>query len=282
VAKAAVVFFDSRNHRSWSVANEPRALRQALGDLAGCDLMVCEATGGYELALLHAALGLGLPAHPRRPLASEALHRLARRRGQDRPLWRAPDQGQDALASLVRHRHDLAGDRAEARNRRASPGRQAITSFLDEQIAFLTRQIQAVEDAIARLIASNADLAKREMRLRSVPGVGPVVASTLMALLPELGDLNRRQAASLAGLAPHPDTSGKRDGRRRTGRGRAALKPILFLAALSAVRSNTAFKAFAQRLAKDGKAKRLILIAAARKIIVIANARLRNPQPQLT
>jgi transposase len=300
VAKTSIVFFDSRNRRSWCVANEPRALRKALEELKGCDLIVCEATGGYELALLRAALSLGLPAHRADPLRVKRyiaslggaaktddidagwLARYGQERGHGLQPWRAPDQSQDALTCLVRHRHDLARQRAEARNRRASPGRQAVAGFLDEQLAFLTHQIETVEAAIAALIAADANLAKREARLRSVPGVGPVVASTLMGLLPELGDLNRRQAASLAGLAPHPDASGKRDGRRRTSKGRAALKPILFLAALSAVRSNPTFKAFAQRLAEDGKAKRLILIAAARKILVIANARLKSPLPQLT
>lgn len=196
-------------------------------------------------------------------------------------MWAQPLAQSLELASLVRHRGDLAQARAEAKNRRSAPGCRPVAGFLDQQIDFLTRQIKAVEAAIAKLIAASADLASRERRLRDIPGVGPVVAQTLLALLPELGQLNRRQAASLAGLAPHPDKSGRRDGRRRTGHGRDRLKPILFLAALSAIRSNSPFQSFAHRLAGNGKSKRLILTAAARKIVVIANAKLKL-QPQLT
>jgi transposase len=94
--------------------------------------------------------------------------------------------------------------------------------------------------------------------------------------MPELGQLNRRQVACLAGLAPHPRDSGKLRGRRRTGHGRTGLKPLLFLAALAAVRSDPHWRDFAQRLAAKGKAKRLILTAVARKLIVIANAILRE------
>lgn len=301
VAKASVVLFDSRTGRSWSAPNDPEALRQALGAFAEAQLLVCEATGGYEAHLLDAAIGLGLPAHRADPLkvkryiASHGgaaktdeidagwLARYGQERGTTLALWRKPDDGRIQLASLVRHRADLVAWRAEAKNRRSSPGCRTVASFLERQIAFLRDQIKAVDHAIAELIAASKHLASRERRLRDIPGVGPVVAQTLIALLPELGQLNRRQAASLAGLAPHPDKSGKRDGRRTTRYGRDRLKPILFMAALSAVRSSDRFKTFAASLASNGKSKRLILTAAARKIIVIANAKLKLPaSAQLT
>jgi transposase len=171
--------------------------------------------------------------------------------------------------------------RTEAKNRRAAPRCEPIAGFLDAQITFLDQQIDQIERAIEAVIAKAPRLGDGEQRLRAIAGIGPVVARSLLALLPELGHIGRRQAASLAGLAPHPRDSGQRSGRRRTGKGRDGLKPILFMAALAAVRANPTLKAFANRLEQAGKPKRLILAAVARKLIVIANATLRD-QPQLT
>jgi transposase len=302
VAKASVVLFDSQTRRSLTVANQPDALRAALSRLAEHDLMVCEVTGGYERAVLEAALSLGLPAHRADPLRVKRyiaslggaaktdgidaawLARYGQERGGELARWLPRDVDRDALASLVRHRQHLVGARTEAKNRRSAPGCQPITELLDDEIDFLAQQIRRLDQTIAALIARTPDLAENEKRLRRVTGFGPVVARSLLALMPELGQLNRRQAACLAGLAPHPRDSGKLHGRRRTGHGRSNLKPLLFMAALSAVRTDPRWRDFAQRLAAEGKAKRLILTAVARKLIVLANAILRDqPQPpQLT
>jgi transposase len=301
IGKATAVLCDSRTGRRWTVANEPEVLRQALEPFADYELLVCEATGGYELALLDAALALGLPAHRADPLKVKRyiaslggaaktddidagwLTRYGQERGASLALWQKPEPAHGQLVALVRHRADLTDTRAQARNRRGSPGCQAVAGFLDQQLDFLTQQIKAVDAAIAELIDQQPDLASRRQRLRDIPGVGPVVAQTLLALLPELGQINRRQASSLAGLAPHPDRSGRRDGRRTTNHGRDRLKPMLFLAALAATRAHGPLKTFAQRLAQDGKAKRCVLIATARKIVVIANAKLKpDRQCQLT
>jgi transposase len=294
VAKASVVLFDSQTRRTWSVANEPDALRAALSGLAEYDLMVCEVTGGYERALLEAALSVGLPAHRADPLRVKRyiaslggaaktdgidaawLARYGQERGGELVRWQPRDVDRDALASLVRHRQHLVGARTEAKNRRAAPGCQPIAGLLDEEIDFLAQQIRRIDRTIGELMARTPDLAQSEQRLRRVIGFGPVVTRTMLALMPELGQLNRRQAASLAGLAPHPRDSGKLRGRRRTGYGRSSLKPLLFLAALTAVRSDPRWKDFAQRLAADGKTKRLIITAVARKLIVLANAILRE------
>ena len=294
VAKASVVIFDSRTRRTWSVANEPDALRAALSGLAKYDLMVCEVTGGYERALLDAALSLGLPAHRADPLRVKRyiaslggaaktdgidaawLARYGQERGGELVRWQPRDVDRDALASLVRHRQHLVDARTEAKNRRAAPGCQPIAELLDEEIGFLAQQIRRIDRTIGELMAKTPDLAQSEQRLRRVTGFGPVVTTTVLALMPELGQLNRRQAASLAGLAPHPRDSGKLRGRRRTGYGRCRLKPLLFLAALTAVRSEPRWKDFAQRLAANGKNKRLIITAVARKLIVLANAILRE------
>ena len=297
VAKAAVVLFDPVSGRTWSVKNSTATLRAALAPFADYDLMVCETTGGHERALLQAALDLGLPAHradaarvknyirslggaaKTDPIDARWLTRYGQERGADLARWTPSAPDIDALASLVRHRQALVRSRAEAKTRRSAPGAELLRPFLDNQITFLQSQIRAIADRIAR----NPDLAEREARLRAVKGIGPVAARTLLALIPELGQLNRRQAASLAGLAPHPRDSGQTSMRRRTGSGgRDGLRPTLFLAALAASRSHPALSLFAQRLQLAAKPKRLILVAVARKLVVIANAICKTAPLKLT
>jgi transposase len=165
------------------------------------------------------------------------LARYGQERGDTLARWQPRNLDRDALACLVRHRQHLIATRTEAKNRRGAPASQPIAGFLDAQIGFLNQQIQDLDQAIEAIIAKAPHLSASEQRLRRIEGVGPVVARTLLALLPELGKLSRRQAASLAGLAPHPRDSGQFSGRRRTGKGRYGLKPPLFMAALAAARA---------------------------------------------
>jgi transposase len=303
VSKATVVLFDTLSRRTWTVANQFAVLTEVLTPFADYDLMVCETTGGYERAALDAALAVGLAAHradaarvksyirslggaaKTDPIDASWLGRYGQERGASLARWRPSAIDRDAFASLVRHRQHLVADRAETKTRRSAPRAEVLASFLDAQIVFLTDQIAKVDQALAQLLAQNPELAADEARLRAIKGVGPVVARTLIALLPELGQLNRKQAACLAGLAPHPNDSGLSQGRRRTGRGgRQGLRPLMFIAALSAARANPDLRSFAQRLIQQGKPKRLVLTAVARKLVVLANSILKPiPQPiQLT
>ena len=293
VAKATVVLHDSLGERTITVANTLEALTVALAAFGHDDLLVCEVTGGHELATLQAALNLGLPAHRADPARvknfirshggiakTDAIDaRWLARYGQERQpslaRWQARNTDRDALAALVRHRRDLIDQRVQARNRRGAPSIGSLAPFLDAEIVFLDGQINALDQAIDRLIERTAHLATDEQKLRTLPGVGPVVARSLLAFMPELGSLGRRQAASLAGVAPHPHQSGTTVRGTRTRGGRAELRPILFMAALTAARSNHTIKTFAERLIKAGKPKRLVLNAVARKIVVLANASLR-------
>lgn len=301
IAKANVVLFDPVSGRTLTVANQPGALIEALKAFAGYELLVCEATGGYERAALEAAAALGLPAHradaakvksyirshggaaKTDAIDARWLSRYGQERGPGLPLWSPPAPEREALAGLVRHRQDLMAARTETKNRLGAPGPEAVRTFLADQLAFLESQIAKLDAALQRLLQSSASLAADEARLRAIPGIGPVVARTLLALLPELGQLNRKQAASLAGLAPHPSDSGQTSGRRHTGRsGRSGLRPVLFMAALAAARAHPSLKAFAQRLLQAGKPKRVVFTAVARKLLVIANAVCKAPAPQLT
>jgi transposase len=300
VAKASVTLHDPASRQSRTVENTFEALAAALEPFADYELMVCEATGGYERAALQAAATVGLRAHRADPLKVKrfiASHggaaktdpidaawiaRYGQERGAGLALWAPLDRDRETLTTLVRHRQDLVASRVEAKNRRSSPGCQLVRDLLDAQIDFLSGQIKTLDRAIAQQMDSTPDLAQAAQRLRAIQGFGAVAVSNLIALMPELGRMNRRQAASLAGLAPHPRDSGKLAGRRRCGRGRQGLKPILFMAALAAIRSSATHRAFAQRLAAAGKPMRLILTAVARKLIVQANGQLRALRTQLT
>lgn len=301
VAKATVVLFDPVSGRTFTIANQPQALLEALRPFADYELMVCEATGGHERAALEAAALLGLRAHradaakvksyirshggaaKTDPIDARWLSRYGRERGASLAAWAPQDPDREAFASLVRHRQDLVATRTQTKNRLSAPGPEPLKRFLKAQLDFLDSQISEIDRTLKALLRASPSLGSAETRLRAIPGIGPVCAQTLLALLPELGSLNRRQAASLAGLAPHPRDSGQTSGRRRIGRsGRGGLRPILFMAALSAARAHPHLKLFAQRLIGAGKPKRLVFTAVARKLLVIANATCKAPAPRLT
>lgn len=295
VAKATVVLFDPVSGRTWTVANTVQSLTAALTPFADYELAVCETTGGYERATLQAALAVGLAIHRAdaaraksyiRSLGGAAktddidarwLSRYGQERGAGLPRWQAPNADREALAALVRHRQDLVAQRTAAKNRRSGPCDARVVPFLDEQIDFLEGQIAELNKAIAGLVKASAHLADAEARLRQKKGFGPVAARTLLALVPELGQLNRRQVASLTRLAPHPRDSGQTQGRRTTAYGgRDGVKPALFMAALAAARSNPDLKTFYERLVTAGKPKKLALTAVARKLVVLANSILKT------
>jgi len=297
VAKAHVVIHDLHARRTVSVKNTPEALAAALAPLAGHDLAVCETTGGYERAVLEAAFALGLEIH--RADASRIKAYIASHGGRAKTdaidavwlacyaaeragrlaRWRPPEPEQEALAEMVRHRQDLLAQRVQAKNRLAAPGGHAVEAMLAEQIAFLSAQLKTL-DARIKALAERPAMKARHDVLRAIPGIGPVSAISLLALVPELGAVNPKAIASLLGLAPHPKDSGARSAYRRMSPGRAGLKPVLFMAALSAARRHPTLSTFHDRLIAAGKPKRLALAAVARKLAVIANAKIRDVQNQ--
>ena len=298
VAKVSVVVFDPISGRTWTVANQLQSLLEALAPFADYELMVCEATGGHERAALQAALTLGLAAHRAdaskvksyiRSLGGAAktdnidarwLSRYGQERGDSLARWQASQASRDDLASLVRLRQDFVAQRTAAKNRRSAPVSDIAAAFLDRQVEFLDDEVRKLDKAIAEQIKGDPSLHAANDRLREHKGFGSVAISTLLALVPELGQLNRRQAACLTCLAPHPKDSGQTFGRRRTSRsGRDGVRPALFMAALSAARYNPTLKAFYQRLIAAGKPKRLALTAVARKLVILANSLLKTAPP---
>jgi transposase len=298
VSKDTVTLHDLATGRRATVPNTRAALTDALEAFAGCELAVCEATGGYEDTLLAVLAAIAIPAHRadgarvkaflrscgRRAktdaIDAEGLALFGRERGAELPRWRPAAQDQAELVALVERRRDLVVIRVAEKNRRSAPrsasGSDLVREDIEAHIAELDRRIDVIDTRIARLVAENAEFAARAKVLRSVPGIGPTIAPFLLAGMPELGSLSQGQAASLAGLAPHPRQSGKTDAHRTTRGGRRFLRPPLFLAALAVLKTDSSLAHFYKRLLAAGKPKRLALVALMRKIIVIANARLRD------
>jgi transposase len=294
VGKATVVAFDSRTGQTTDLPNRPDALKAFAGTLPRTCLVVCEATGGYEAALLLAVTEAGLPAHRADARKVKAfirsLGRIAKtdaidargiaRYGQERHAllgrWRPRDADLDDLQTLVRLRTRLVKQRAALTNQIKAPGGDIAKNRLRALVEVTTGQIDAIEDDIGGLIDRQPAIARVVAIIHDIPGCGPVTAATVAALMPELGDMTGKQAASLAGLAPHPHQSGRRDGYRRTRGGRPEIKRALFMAAMAARKHNPDLAKVYKRLVENGKKPIVAITAIMRKLITIINARVRD------
>lgn len=294
VSMASVTLFDTLTGCTLTIDNDDKALETALAPLRDRDLAVCEATGGHEDKLLHVLHRLGITAHRADAAKVKAyirsfgkraktdaidarwLSRYAVDRGTSLVRWQPTEPAQASIEILVARRQDLVAIKSQEQNRLKAPRGHLIEDDIRAHIAELEARIGTIETRIDDLIAQNEDLKRRAEALRSIPGVGPVLAPMLVATMPELGTLNRRQAASLAGCAPHPRDSGKLNGHRHSSGGRRQIRPGLFIAALAATRGKNPLANFYKALVSAGKPKRLALAAVMRKIITIANARIRD------
>lgn len=291
VAQNTVTLHDLASGQTLTLDNQPDALLAGLAPFSDRQLAVCEATGGHEAVLLVVLAELGIAAHRadggRINAFARSLHRAktdrldartlalyGRERGANLPRWKPQANAQSILTSLVRRRADLVEMRKIERTRAKAPGAKHIAPSIERVLAALDAEIADIEQAIARTIEAAPDLSKRNTTLMGIPGIGPKVAAAMLALMPELGALSRRQAAALAGVAPHPDQTGTTRNRATTKGGRRVLKPFLFIAALTAVRGDNRLALFYKRLISAAKPKRLALTAVMRKIVVIANARI--------
>jgi transposase len=201
------------------------------------------------------------------------LHSHPRRDSLIKPL---PDEAQQRLNALVQRRRQLMEMYVAERNRLRLSHRSARSS-IEDTIRFLKAQIGDIERETGAMVqVQHEELAKL---LRSVKGVGPMTLYALLANLPELGTLDRRKIAALAGLAPLNRDSGHKRGQRSIWGGRVEVRPALYMAALSAARYNPAFKAFYQRLVAAGKPRKVALVATMRKLLTVLNAIAKSRQP---
>ncbi len=273
------------------------ALTRWLAD-HGAGYAVLEASGGYERPVLRAIDAAGLqscliPPHRVRALA-KASGRSAKTDALDArvlaafgrllsPRVKQPQDDQSrALAALVRRRRQLVDLMALEDTRRQQEEDPGVLVDINELLGLLRRQIEAINQRIADQIKRSKALRERHEVLTTFPGIGAVTSAVLLAEMPELGTLEAKQAASLAGLAPFNNDSGASEKKRSIHGGRAGVRCALFMAALSAIRHNPDIKAFYKRLRDQGKPQKVAHVAAARKIIVILNAKLRDafsPEP---
>ncbi|MFC5396143.1 IS110 family transposase [Bosea vestrisii] len=194
---------------------------------------------------------------------------------EPRPL---PDEARKALIDRVTRRRQLVEMRASEKIRR-SQITPKLRSSLEAHIAFLDKEIAALDDEIGTSLRHSPAWRSEDDLLASVPGVGPVLRAALIAKLPELGQLTRRQIAALVGVAPINRDSGLMRGKRVIAGGRADLRTLLYMAALTAIRCNPTLKAFNARLRAAGKPSKLAITACMRKLITILNAIIRNKSP---
>ena len=294
VGKHTIVVFDTRAQSTVTIPNRPGALHRFATDLPEDCFVVCEATGHYEAALLAALVAAGRKAHradARKVKAfirslgtmaktdaidARALARYGRERHDRLALWQPPCESRLKLQALVRYRTQLVQHRVAQTNHLKAPGADRIEAHIKTMIDHLNRQIDALEADIDKLLQRHQPLAKTVAIIEAIPGCGHKTAVAIAALMPELGQLTRRRAASLAGLAPHPDRSGRRDGYRRTKGGRPEVKRALFMAALAASRYNPKLNDCYKRLRQNGKKPIVALTALMRKLIVIINAKIRD------
>ena len=257
-------------------------------------LVVVEATGGYETGVVTALAVAQVPVavvNPRQVRAfAKAIGRLAKTDAIDaavlalfaervrpdvRPL---PDEAHHELVALVTRRRQLVDMLTAERNRLAT-ARRSIRASLQQHVRWLERRIQGTDADLTTTIQHSPLWRAKDDLLRSVPGVGRITSSLLIALLPELGALSRREIASLVGVAPLNRDSGQQRGRRVVWGGRASVRAPLYMATLSATRHNPVIRTFYQRLRAVGKPSLVALVAAMRKLLTILNAIVKHQQP---
>ena len=254
-----------------------------------------EATGGYETVVAASLSAAGLPVVVVNPAQVRAFAKALGKRAKTdsidaaviahfieatkpkvRPL---PDEATRQLSGLVARRSQiLAMIVAEQQRKKHRPNPRMLAS-IERLLAALQKELSDLDGQIREAIQTSPLWREKDRLMESVPGVGPAIAGRLLAEMPELGSLDRRQVASLAGLAPWTRQSGQWKGKSFIGGGRAGVRSALFMGALVAVQHNRTLKAFYERLIAAGKEKMVALIAVARKLLTILNAMLRDGEP---
>ena len=272
--------------------------REALGERVAKlkpALVVLEATGGFEVTVAAALAAARLPlavVNPRqirdfaratgRLAKTDALdaaaiaHFAAAVKPEARPL---PDAAAQALGELVARRRQLIEMMVAERHRARQLTQRRLVKGVERHLAMLQKELSALEQDLDDAVRGSPAWRDSEDLLTSVPGIGNTTARTLIADLPELGTLDRKQIAALVGVAPFNRDSGKRRGKRAIWGGRAGVRAALYMAALAATRFNPAIAAFHQRLRAAGKPPKVALVACMRKLLIILNAMLRDRRP---
>lgn len=278
---------------AWSAANDEEAIDSLVSRLQELapSLVVLEASAGYERPLVAALAVAGLPVAVVNPRQARDFARatgtLAKTDVLDarvlahfgeavRPrVSPVPDEQARELSAILARRRQVVGMLVAERNR-LEGGVPAVLGRIRAHIEFLEAELSDLDDDLDRAIQESPVWREKDALLRSVPGVGPVVSTTLLAELPELGTLTHKQLAALVGVAPLNRDSGTFRGRRTVWGGRARVRAALYMGTIAATRFNAAIKAFYERLLAAGKPKKVALTACMRKLLTILNSMLRH------
>ena len=277
----------------WQVSYDTPGVANLLVQLAELapTLVVLEATGGLETFLVGELGGAQLPVvvvNPRQvrdfakavgklaktdALGAQVLAHFGEATKPDlRPL---PDDSTRELQALLARRSQVV-EMVTAEKNRCRTATQRLQPQIQEHIRYMEKQLKELEQGLSELLSSSPVWRTKEKLLGSVPGVGPVLTVTLLAGLPELGRLDRREIASLVGVAPFNRDSGTLRGKRTVWGGRSSVRATLYMATLAATRYNSVMRAFYQRLLEAGKPKKVALTACMRKLLTILNAMLKH------
>jgi len=287
-----------------SIANKPKAIRKLLmaqmrrnaGLNLGPLLVVCEATGGYERHVLEICVELGLAVHKAHgsrvrhfakymgliaktdPIDARVLA-LYGLKTEGLRLYAPLTPEVTALIDLKRRRDQIQDMLLAETNRLEHVRHASVSRSLKVHIASLRKDLAALDAAIAAHLKASETLTRKAGLMRTLKGIGPATAATLLAYMPELGAFSKGQAACIAGLAPINNDSGKTMAPRHIEAGRACVRKVLYMAALTAIRHNPIMRSFADKLKRNGKPAKVAITAVMRKLIVTLNAMLRAGEP---
>ena len=297
VAKAKVDVAVRPTDRKWAISYDESGVRELISQMEEMSpaLVVLEASGGLELPLVAALAAAALPVvvvNPRQVRDfARATGTLAKTDALDaavlahfadavrpsvRPLRDAETQ---ALNSMAARRHQVMTMLVSEKNRLSSAAAVAVRPRIEAHIAWLERELDDLDEGLRQTLRQSPVWREKDDLLRTVPGVGEQLSLTLLAYLPELGTLDRRQIAALVGVAPFNRDSGTLRGKRTVWGGRARVRAALYMGALVASRFNPVIRDFYQRLLAAGKPKKLALTACMRKLLVILNSMLKHGSP---
>ena len=277
----------------WNVANDEKGIAKLVERMKEVrpELIVLESTGGLELPVMAELYACKIPVALVNPgrvrefarsigllaktdkLDARLLARFAE--AVKPPVTHLPDEQEQHLIALVTRRRQLI-EMLVAEKNRLNTVRLSLRENLEEHITWLHKALKGLDQEIQEFIHQSPAWNDKQDLLQSVPGVGPVTASTLLAELPELGKLDRKKIAALVGVAPFNDDSGHRRGKRRVKGGRSSVRKVLYMAALSSSRFNPILRPFYERMLQRGKEKKVALTACMRKLLTFLNAILRD------
>ena len=296
VSKAQVDVAVRPTGKRWTLPYDETGIEGLIPQIVDLEpaLVLLEATGGLELPLVAALAAAALPVvvvNPRQVRdfakatgtlaktdtldAAVLAHFADAVRPEVRPLRDAETQ---VLNSLTARRHQVMTMLVSEKNRLGS-AIGAVSPRIEAHIAWLEQELSDLDKGLRQTLRQSPVWREKDDLLRTVPGVGEQLSLTLLANLPELGTLNRREIAALVGVAPYNRDSGTRRGKRAVWGGRSRVRAVLYMGALVATRHNPAIRDFYQRLLASGKPKKLALVACMRKLLVILNSMLKNGSP---